>query len=528
MLPPPVPELDVDEAAVRDCAAALLAASAQVDDLGTFVAGRARLRDWRGSAATAYRGSTRSLGRTADAMSLALRAVARRVDEHADELARLRGRRDGLLAVRAGLIHRMDPDHAAYEQDLAAWQAAVRAEDAAMTTAFERVLTRAAVEDHYGGVPDPADDALATRPPAGASPPHVNDWWRGLTLVQQLAVVAAAPGAIGNLGGIPARDRHAANRVRLDRDLADPDLRHRDNAEAAADALDTADETRLYLYDPGAFDGEGRVAVAVGDLDTADNVGLLVPGLDTDARSAELYAERALTLHEAAEVLDPDETTATLAWIGYDAPGITEVVREDAAAAGGALLDDAVDGLRAERAHDPAHLTAIGYSYGSTTLGHGAHDHGLAVDDLVAVGSPGMGGDADHARDLGLDPGHVWAGADSRDPVADLGNHGWLHLETFGGLGLGDDPVEDDFGARRFTAESTVHGTDPFDAHRRYFDHDTESLHNLTRIVGGDHDEVLLAEHVHDPWYAGPQDPESDRRATAPDTDGAPPQIWTP
>jgi hypothetical protein len=361
----------------------------------------------------------------------------------------------------------------------------------------------------------------------GGTPREVHDWWAGLTRAQQLAVVVAAPGLVGNLDGVPARDRHRANTVALDRDLADPDFPWADNARAADEArrLLGSDLAQVLVYDPGAFDGEGRVAISAGDLDAADNVAVLVPGMGTDATSAVDYAERALTLHEAAGVLDPEQTNATLSWIGYDAPDLPQVVREDLAEDGGARLDDTVDGLRAGRAGAPAHLTAIGYSYGSTTLGHGAHDHGLAVDDLVAVGSPGLGGDTDHAGDLGVDPGHVWAGANSVDSVADLGNHGSFHLERFGGLGLGDDPVEDTFGAQRFQAESTTRGTGgPFADHLKYFDHDTESLANLTAIVGRDYAEVRLADHVHDPWFGAPVDPEADRTPTAPDTDGAPPR----
>ena len=44
-----VPPLVVDPGAIRACAADLLAASAQVDDLGSFVAGDARIGDWTGA-----------------------------------------------------------------------------------------------------------------------------------------------------------------------------------------------------------------------------------------------------------------------------------------------------------------------------------------------------------------------------------------------------------------------------------------------------------------------------------------------
>ena len=549
---------------IRGCAADLLAASAQIDDLGTFVAGGARIPDWWGRGATSYHRAIGPTGGRADAMSLALRSVARRVDRHADEMTRLTTLRDDLAVERSVLLGalsslrtevagssaadaarlQLEADAlgrrvSAFEQELAAWAEALSLEETAMGEAFSRVLTLDQVDRRYGGVPDPADDALATKPPAGSSPDEVNDWWDGLTREQQLAIFAAAPGAVGNLDGIPARDRHAANTVALDRDLADPSCPWLDNARAADEARqEIASRTdpatgepipaEIYIYDPAAFDGDGRIAIAAGSLDTADNVSVVVPGMGTDATSAPSYADRAATLYEAARTLDHHQDNSTLFWIGYDAPDnvpwdggfdIAGVVREDLAEAGGAELADTVDGLRAGRDGEPAHLTAIGYSYGSTTLGHGAHDEGLAVDDIVVVGSPGLGGDTDHADDLGIDPDHVWAGANSNDPVADLGNHGAVHLETLGGLGLGDDPVEDDFGAHRFQAESTSRGgLNPFDDHLKYFDHDTESLANISRVVNGDYDDVRLADHVHDPWLGGPEDPEADRAPTSPHT----------
>ncbi|MDO9498012.1 MAG: alpha/beta hydrolase, partial [Nocardioides sp.] len=174
---------------------------------------------------------------------------------------------------------------------------------------------------------------------------------------------------------------------------------------------------------------------------------------------------------------------------------------------------------RDSRDGDPAHLTAIGHSYGSTTTGHGAHDHGLDVDEIVFVGSPGVGGDTNNAGDTGIDPEHVWAGANSRDPIADLGNHGWVHGETAFGAGLGDDPAEDEFGGNRFEAESeTRGGAFSFADHSKYFDHDTEALHNISQIVNGDYDAVEHADHVYDPWYGGVQDPEYDRDPTTPAT----------
>ncbi|MCD4535880.1 alpha/beta hydrolase family protein [Nocardioides sp. cx-169] len=580
-LPSEVPPLTCDPAAIRSCGGDLLSASAQVDDLGTFAASGARIGDWVGLGSTAYHQGVTPLGHRADAMSLALRGVAQRVQAHAEEMQSLLERRTDLVERKTHLAQQVahlraeaasateadvaalqaDCDRVAtqvqtYETDVTTWAGDLSAEEAEMVQAFQRVLGADDVERIYGGVADPADGALAAKPGGGASPQEVNDWWDSLTREQQQAIIAAAPGAIGNLDGIPAGARDAANTVAMTRDLADwthaedegvitPDERvWLENVRAADEARHNIEDrtdpvtgepirAQVYIYDPAAFGGDGAIAISAGDLDTADNVAVVVPGLGTDGESAGYQADRAATMYEAARHLDAGASNASMFWIGYDAPDNLPwdegfdwagVAGESMATNGGERLADTVDGLRAGRDGEPAHMTAVGHSYGSTTTGHAAHDHGLAVDDIVVVGSPGLGGDTDHARDLGIDPEHVWAGANSRDPVADLGNHGWVHGETVGGAGLGDDPAEDDFGAHRFQAESTTRGgAFSFDDHSKYFDHDTESLHNISQIVNGNYDAVQHAGHVHDPWHDGPQDPEYDRDPTSPTTTGMTP-----
>ncbi|GAA4695743.1 alpha/beta hydrolase [Nocardioides conyzicola] len=577
-LPREVPDLEADPAGIREYAADLLAASAQVDDLGSFVAGDARITTWTGLGATAYHDGIRPTGRLADAMSLALRTVARRVDQHAATLQSLLDRRGRLVDERAQLVATIDALRdrvaaatvddapaiqaacddcasrvATYETDLDRWITDLMAEEEAIQEAFARVLTLDQVERRYGGADDPADAALHAMPGPDASSREVNRWWDSLDHQQQLAIIAASPESIGNRDGIPPWARDAANTVSLERDLADwghledqglltdDERQWLDNARAAQQARETIEggidpqtldqvSSQLYVYDPTAFDGDGAVAIAAGDLATARDVAVTVPGFGTDGQSAPYQADRALDLYEATRSVDGTAGVASMFWIGYDAPDnlpwegegwdAAGVLSEDMATAGGDRLADMIDGLRDSRDGDPAHLTAIGHSYGSTTTGHAAHDEGIPVDDLVFVGSPGVGGDTDDVGDTGVDPGHVWAGANSRDPIADLGNHGWVHLESvLGGAGLGDDPAEDDFGAIRFEAESTTRPDHlDFGEHSKYFDHGSESLYNLSQIVSGNYDAVLTADPVTDPWYAGPQDPEWDRDPTERDT----------
>src|SRR5688572_15712901 len=196
--PPPVPRavppLVVEPGELRTMAGDLLAASAQVDDLGSFVAGAARIGDWEGVASAAYHQAIRPTGRRADAMSLALRHVARRVDQHADAMQELIERRWTLEDERAHLadaIGALRGEAAAapvaaealqaacddcalrvrrFEADLDTWVTDVIAEEEEMREAFTRVLTLDQVDQRYAGAEDPADTALAAAPATGATP----------------------------------------------------------------------------------------------------------------------------------------------------------------------------------------------------------------------------------------------------------------------------------------------------------------------------------------------------------------------
>ena len=588
--PPEAPELDVEPETIRGFARSLRSASAQIDDLGTFVGGTARIGDWQGSDAAAYHRDIAPIGHRADAMSLALRSVHQQADDHADEMEALLEERTDLEQRRgyamqwiSALWQRsrdVDEDEipalradAARCQtacdtlagDVAGWLQRVRASERRMLQAFARVATVDQAEKKYGGVPDPADEPLS-RMPRGGTPEEVRAWWDGLTREEQRAIISASPGSIGNLDGIPAWARGEANETSLTRDVAawemlesngsisDDERTWLENARSAQDALaDTRSRvdpvtgeplvTQLYLYDPAAFDGDGRVAVSVGDLDSAQNVSVSVPGLTTEMSSIGGNVTNVRDLYEAARSMHPDQTTATLAWIGYDAPSGLDSGRvgfEGAATEGGSRLADTLDGLRASR-DDRAHLTVIGHSYGSTTMGHGLTDHDVDVDEAVAIGSPGLGANADDVGDLDVPDGHFYVGRNSDDPVADLGDKGWVNKGNAFGAGLGRDPSEDDFGGRRFQAEDANRGGPPdwwvdptpgvpdtiiwehsnsLDMHTSYYDPDTESLWNMSQVVTGHtgEEDLMRADPVHDPWYAGAHDPEADADVERPPT----------
>ncbi|HEY2763441.1 MAG TPA: alpha/beta hydrolase [Pseudonocardiaceae bacterium] len=83
-------------------------------------------------------------------------------------------------------------------------------------------------------------------------------------------------------------------------------------------------------------------------------------------------------------------------------------------------MDFFQDGLRATHQGPPSHNTVLGHSYGSTVVGYAARDHRIVADDVIFVGSPGVG--VEHATDLHLPPSHVWSSHAANDLVRPLGH----------------------------------------------------------------------------------------------------------
>src|SRR3954468_21252888 len=134
--------------------------------------------------------------------------------------------------------------------------------------------------------------------------------------------------------------------------------------------------------------------------------------------------------------------------MGYDAPGFDNVASDNAAENGARLLAADVRGIQDSRTGNPAHMTIVGHSYGSTTTAIAASDEGMRADDIVLIGSPGAG---HHNNIAGMHwrGSHVFVGANSSDTVT------YRTRTTFGWDPLGTDPAGDDFGGTRFQAEAT-------------------------------------------------------------------------
>lgn len=74
-------------------------------------------------------------------------------------------------------------------------------------------------------------------------------------------------------------------------------------------------------------------------------------------------------------------------------------------------------------------------------------DHKLPVDDVVLVGSPGVG--VDHAKDLNIDPAHVYVARRSEDTL--------MHYAPAPSLLFGLDPMDTGFGAHHLQAGDSDH-----------------------------------------------------------------------
>lgn len=352
-------------------------------------------------------------------------------------------------------------------------------------------------------------DAVDQRPvPAhGSDPAEVSAWWASLPASAQQALLAADPLRIGNLDGMPAAVRDQANRAALAGEraalLAESDRLNKRLDDNWFGGLFTNDDAALG-YIPGKLaaldaieatlagpdrqllvldlsDEQAMAAIANGDVDTADHVAVFTPGLTTTVQDSLVGTDRQLAaLRQHARGLAAQAgtgTVATVSWLGYEAPQWADTWRPsrsvagtEAAERGAVRLSAFYNGLDAARAV-PAHVTALGHSYGSLTTGL-ALARGTGVDDAVFFGSPGLG--TDKVEDLGLAPGHAYVVEARNDPVADLAAFGIDPNQMTGMTGLA-------------ATEQVVDGKvlKASTGHSEYLTNDTTSQYGMAAVVAG-------------------------------------------
>lgn len=552
-----IPELEASSTATS-VTSSLRSTATSMSDVSEWMTAHGAPADWTGDASEAADHAMTRMARRTDGARAAFARVAVACDKYVTRIVELTATRVELVGGRTAVNGEIDALNTKIEQstadDIASlqgqaetlqgkvdrlldditklWDDVESAEDT-LIAAFQAVDSTTEGQDAADR--DTTDIAAlrAELTKLGGDPEAINDWWNDLSPAEREALKISDPDLIGNTNGIPTGDRDDANRTSLERDLDDLQAKQHagedlskeeqkllDRAKAAQDSLNVpaslglpdidgdkiADpvDVNLLVYQPGAFGGDGAVAVSYGDPDTADNTAVIVPGITNDGTNIAGQGADAYELYKNA--IRNGDSTAAIAWMGYDAPSwnpenaldwpgdgldMGSVINEGKAEDGGRLLADFVDGLRAtdtidaEAGDNKSNLTVIGHSYGSTTAAHAAHDWGLNADALTLIGSPGAGGDdVNSVGDLGMPEGKVYVGAADNDFVTWLGRDG--------DVGMGKDPAQADFGAKVFSvadgpefhAESIGVGVDN---HTSYFDPHTnrESLDNLTSIVQG-------------------------------------------
>jgi hypothetical protein len=360
-----------------------------------------------------------------------------------------------------------------------------------------------------------------TPPPRHGSPAGNALWWESMTVLQQDQVIREHPGWIGNRDGVAFAARDLANRRLLTDDRAHLMAEQQRLQAGTADfssrgpiAVDhgALDRVRDKLSSIRAIQltlaGEGprqlllldldkeraEAAIANGDVDTAANVAVFVPGMTTTVNDYMLgYDQQMKQLQQRAESESvrahpnqPAAATATVTWIGYQAPQNGDVLnpgksvaRLDLARTGAAQLAPFLQGVGAAREQD-AHLSLLGHSYGSTTAGLALQQE-TGVDDVVFFGSPGVG--TNHVEDLDVAPSHTYYIEAGWDPVGDLGVFGMdpSHMSGIEHASAKESTVLD-------PVTGEVRTFNEVTGHNSYLVDDSTSQYNMSVIVAGEPD----------------------------------------
>ncbi|WP_372351500.1 alpha/beta hydrolase [Streptomyces sp. KL116D] len=344
------------------------------------------------------------------------------------------------------------------------------------------------------------------------SPAERKEWWDHLSKEERQEYIASFPDVIGNLDGIPATARDEANRESLPLVIASLEGQTADGAQdklaglkGIQAKLSQDSHPPMYLLGIGT-EGNGRAIVSYGNPDTARNVSSYVPGLGTtlNADFADDTVRRAYQTAKGAQRYDP--SSASIVWLGYDAPGFKDVMSTTDADNGAPAYNSFMDGIQATNENKDPHITAIGHSYGSLTVGTAARQDGgiPGADDVVLLGSPGTG--AQSASELNVGKGHVFVGSADNDPVTKLpsltdvltGASPAVSVATKGDdqIWFGRDPASKGFGAIRMESGDgplpVLSGDGATPAHSGYFDpqRNPSAADNIARIVAGHSDSI--------------------------------------
>lgn len=263
-----------------------------------------------------------------------------------------------------------------------------------------------------------------------ADPALIRQVWNGLDAAHRDELIATAPLVIGNLNGIPLRDRITANRINIDNEIAAREAaisrweQQRDAATATAyhsqgaiekyyaqqiaeeqSTIDyyrslltqqvtwwdssgvrhTDDGARVVVFDPriqAIATYQGAIDPHTGDIpDWVRNVAVSVPG--TGSNMTGFADDRGSDLYRAA-----GRYSAVFQWAGGAFP--QEIPAATDPSYSHALAEPLRDFAAGISTPDGAKLTVLGHSYGGAVVGL-AEQAGLRADRVLYVSAAGMG-----------------------------------------------------------------------------------------------------------------------------------------
>ena len=267
-------------------------------------------------------------------------------------------------------------------------------------------------------------------------------------------------------GTDPLLRRAANNLIAVKRDLAGAEAKgDTDRVKLLEALLECGGD--ILVYRPQLQ----HYAVRFGDLEGADHVAVMVPGVGDGTNLRDDWIPEARTVFDAAE------STAVVLWKGYDNPadivaaaaGSIECGEDLLVAAGDLTAFVASLSLRPDQS-----LTLIAHSFGSIVAGAALADCGLQVTDVVVAGSPGM--TVDELRDLHVEQSHFFSEQAPGDAIAELGI-------------FGAPPSAPTFGGTRMSTNAPDHPT--VAAHSSYFEPGSEALENMVDVVTGEYTEIV-------------------------------------
>jgi len=242
-------------------------------------------------------------------------------------------------------------------------------------------------------------------PPDAAA---VATWWTNLAPAEKYALTTGAAAIIGNLGGIDFASRITANNNQL------AEFKTRTNlTPSQKDAIKQIEWTLVgatgkpgTLVDFNVSADPPLAAFAYGNLDTAQKVTWIIPGMGSKVSPGDTTPQVAQNLLDAQGFVDLRTSHAVIAWLGYRSPEMDEsfhtpgssrsVWENNLAQAGSKRLTAELDAL-----HDtprtttdgqpiPPHIAVVAHSYGTTTVAYALHNTHFDVDSAVFVASAGI------------------------------------------------------------------------------------------------------------------------------------------